>query len=523
MQRLYTDPFGAARGASDAGTVPGDTQFLGKTRDTSTGLTLLGARYYDEALGRFISVDPLLDPGLPAQFNAYVYAANNPHTWADPSGLFWGDMWNNIGNAVGTAGKAVGGFVDKYQAEIVGAVVGIGVTIGCTVATGGAGVIGCAVLGGAAGGAVTNLWKTQVTKREQFTWSGFAADVGIGMVGGLVGGAAGVGLSKALTVAAPAAKQALNAVSTALRNTTSRTASSTAATTQRVTQSIRLSPQKPTSGASCAFNSFVPGTTVLMADGSEVPIEEVGLGDVVWASDPVSGESAPREVVRLITGDGVKDLVTVTVADEGGVSGSVVATAGHPFWVPDAGAWVDAGQLRAGQWLQTSAGTWVQITAVAHERRVQTVHNLTVAVDHTYYVAAGDLALLTHNTNCGGGAGSAGARLSANAAAGNTARDSIAAANSGSRIEQSLSTAFGARRIDVLTRGGVGIESKVGRTYLTSATRSQIAKDSWLLQNEEVAGIHWVFSRSAATGRIGPSGPLADALRNAGIPWSLGR
>ncbi|GLI27914.1 hypothetical protein ARHIZOSPH14_21560 [Agromyces rhizosphaerae] len=131
-------------------------------------------------------------------------------------------------------------------------------------------------------------------------------------------------------------------------------------------------------------------------DGSEVPIEEVGLGVVVWASDPVSGESAPREVVRLITGDGVKDLVTVTVADEGGVSGSVVATAGHPFWVPDAGVWVDAGQLRAGQWLQTSAGTWVQITAVAHERRVQTVHNLTVAVDHTYYVAAGDLALLTH-------------------------------------------------------------------------------------------------------------------------------
>ncbi|GEM_PF-6644422 len=44
VQRLYTDPFGATRGASTTGTVPGDTQFLGKTRDTSTGLTLLGAR-----------------------------------------------------------------------------------------------------------------------------------------------------------------------------------------------------------------------------------------------------------------------------------------------------------------------------------------------------------------------------------------------------------------------------------------------------------------------------------------------
>jgi len=146
-------------------------------------------------------------------------------------------------------------------------------------------------------------------------------------------------------------------------------------------------------------------SAVTGCDGSEVPVEEVGLRDGVLASDPVTGESAPREVVRLITGDGVKDLATVTVTDAGGESGSVVATAGHPFWVPDAGVWVDAGQLRAGQWLQTSAGTWVQITAVAHERRAQTVHNLTVAVDHTYYVGAGGFALLTHN--CGGSTSSA--------------------------------------------------------------------------------------------------------------------
>lgn len=40
---------------------PGDAQFLGKIRDESTGLTQIGARYYDELVGSFISVDPLLD------------------------------------------------------------------------------------------------------------------------------------------------------------------------------------------------------------------------------------------------------------------------------------------------------------------------------------------------------------------------------------------------------------------------------------------------------------------------------
>ncbi|WP_353848745.1 RHS repeat-associated core domain-containing protein [Cellulomonas sp.] len=62
--------------------VPGDRQFLGKTRDDQTGLTLLDARYYDEVVGRSASVDPQLDAGSPAQFNAYVYASNNPLTWS---------------------------------------------------------------------------------------------------------------------------------------------------------------------------------------------------------------------------------------------------------------------------------------------------------------------------------------------------------------------------------------------------------------------------------------------------------
>ncbi|WP_308797703.1 RHS repeat-associated core domain-containing protein [Agromyces silvae] len=87
VTRLYTTPFGGVRGSSHANTVPGDKQFLGKTRDESTGLTQIGARYYDELVGSFISVDPLLDLTDPQQWNGYAYAHNNPVSFADPTGL----------------------------------------------------------------------------------------------------------------------------------------------------------------------------------------------------------------------------------------------------------------------------------------------------------------------------------------------------------------------------------------------------------------------------------------------------
>ncbi|MBX9472844.1 RHS repeat-associated core domain-containing protein [Microcella sp.] len=84
VQRVYTDPYGGTRGASED--LPGDRGFLGAVED-STGLTLLSARYYDSDVGSFISVDPLLRPGVPAHFHAYAYAFNNPVSQSDPSGL----------------------------------------------------------------------------------------------------------------------------------------------------------------------------------------------------------------------------------------------------------------------------------------------------------------------------------------------------------------------------------------------------------------------------------------------------
>jgi RHS repeat-associated protein len=83
--RQYT-PYGAARGTAPS-SWPDINAFLGKPADTATGLDLLGARQYDPATGRFLSVDPVLDPASPQTLNGYSYAAGNPVTQADPTGL----------------------------------------------------------------------------------------------------------------------------------------------------------------------------------------------------------------------------------------------------------------------------------------------------------------------------------------------------------------------------------------------------------------------------------------------------
>lgn len=60
--------------------------FAGIIRD-ETGLFYARQRYYDPAIARFISIDPLIGtPGSPSSHNAYAYAANNPLRFRDPLG-----------------------------------------------------------------------------------------------------------------------------------------------------------------------------------------------------------------------------------------------------------------------------------------------------------------------------------------------------------------------------------------------------------------------------------------------------
>jgi len=73
-------------GLTQTGSVNTTKEFTGQRLD-STGLYYYNARYYDPAIGRFISADTVIQNlADPQSFNRYSYCTNNPLKYTDPSG-----------------------------------------------------------------------------------------------------------------------------------------------------------------------------------------------------------------------------------------------------------------------------------------------------------------------------------------------------------------------------------------------------------------------------------------------------
>ena len=63
--------------------------FHGKAYDDDTGLSYMGARYYDPMLGRFMGVDPVdFHEDNLHSFNRYTYVNSNPYKYVDPNGEY---------------------------------------------------------------------------------------------------------------------------------------------------------------------------------------------------------------------------------------------------------------------------------------------------------------------------------------------------------------------------------------------------------------------------------------------------
>ena len=78
VERYDYDAFGSLRSTAPSGS-PNDRRFSGEQNDAETGLVFLRARYYDPAIGRFISKDPGHPTAArPQSLNQYSYAENNP-------------------------------------------------------------------------------------------------------------------------------------------------------------------------------------------------------------------------------------------------------------------------------------------------------------------------------------------------------------------------------------------------------------------------------------------------------------
>ncbi|GAB2884979.1 hypothetical protein GCM10027074_61920 [Streptomyces deserti] len=381
-------------------------RFNAKRYDTTSGTYDMGFRTYDPGLNRFLTRDmyggALADMGLttdPFTGNRYAFAGGNPVSFIEIDGHLFGMSWSDIGHlALDVVGliPAVGEVADLancawYAAE--GNYVDAGLS--CASAIPFAGYGATAAKAAKYGDEVLDAVDT-------------AGDVGRQVDNATPPSAAN---PPSTGGANPPSTGGADAPSTGGANPPAADpAPGPAPAPAPAPAAPKLPDPPPATGAACRVgNSFAPGTEVLMADGTTKPIEDVKVGDKVAASDVETDDTQTRTVTRTIKGDGTKHLVTITVDTDGragGKTSTLTATDGHPFWVPDVGRWVDAGNLKPGQWLSTGSGSWIQVTAVKARTAKATVHNLTVEGLHTYYVLAGTTPTLVHN--CASGVNAAG-------------------------------------------------------------------------------------------------------------------
>jgi len=144
---------------------------------------------------------------------------------------------------------------------------------------------------------------------------------------------------------------------------------------------------------------FAEGTSVLMADGTSVPIEEVCVGDRVFCDANPEDDDGPETcaVTRVFTRT-VDRTIDLAIASQGEIY-TIRTTAEHPFYIPQEARFVPAGVLDLGVSFHGPTGA----DAVLHSKHLQiqsvTVYNIEVAVAHNYYVAEADSCcwLLVHN------------------------------------------------------------------------------------------------------------------------------
>jgi RHS repeat-associated protein len=72
-----------------SGTTPTTFRFTGQRAESLLGLYFYGARWYDPALGRFLSPDTMIPNSTnPQSWDRFAYTVNNPVRYTDPTGHF---------------------------------------------------------------------------------------------------------------------------------------------------------------------------------------------------------------------------------------------------------------------------------------------------------------------------------------------------------------------------------------------------------------------------------------------------
>lgn len=416
--RQFT-PYGAPRGTTS--TWIDNRGFLNKPVDATTGLTQVGARQYDPAIGQFVSLDPIFESASPQQQNGYTYAGENPVTGSDPTGLRACVDSCNTGSPppgcpYGThpdgscAPPGGGGGTDNcYNSE--------GDYICGTTTT----VVYVSphvlihakdpearYLQQAWEYALSTWGAVHNTYEESLRWQEICHHMLQVCTGDLIALFGLMGQMDRMTQAAPndpfASFGAL-LLTGATGPGTGYVKASNLGDPQSLLgiASSDVASLVNADGFSAAMcNSFTGSTEVVMADGTSKPIGKIKIGDKVANNTP-GADPGTKEQIHVVTAVHIthtdRDYTDVAIGTTQGLA-TITGTDHHPYWDVTTHAWTDANQLRVGDRLQTRGGATVTIRARRDYTAALVTYNLTVDTLHTYYVLAGNMPVLVHNSSC---------------------------------------------------------------------------------------------------------------------------
>jgi RHS repeat-associated protein len=392
VTRRAAKPYGELRGPKPA-SWPNKRGYIGVgIEDTTTGLTHIGAREYDQNSGRFISADPIIDIADPLQMNGYAYSNNSPVSNSDPTGLCL-----SCGEGYPIGGTGSNGTEKRYVGARQGASQGGG---GATHQDPGSYMNKRRTIV-YPGVEVPTGWKGREEFDDRFTELLDGARFTNGQLPSYLSDSENPHAQQQLGYWALNVCWAMKSCPAELeRKFREQSAGfSSMVTAAGDTGMRRTMPGKGARGANSSCSKcFLAGTDVLMADGTTKDIEDIELGDEVQATDPETGETGAREVTRLIVTEDDKHFNELSIATEDGVE-QLTATYEHPFWSPSEDEWIEAGDLESGMTLLTDEGSTVIVTGNRAYTQHARTYNLTVDDLHTYYVLAGETPVLVHNSS----------------------------------------------------------------------------------------------------------------------------
>lgn len=141
---------------------------------------------------------------------------------------------------------------------------------------------------------------------------------------------------------------------------------------------------------------FVAGTQVL-TEGGYKNIEDIKLGEKLWAKNTETGEQDWKPVTKVFI-EPDRGIFEVKLMAKDGFEQKIQATDDHPFFVVGKG-WKQTVELKEGDLIETDGHGSMKVISLLDENRTDLTYNFTVADFHTYYVTERNV--LVHN--CGRG------------------------------------------------------------------------------------------------------------------------